>query len=333
MNENIKKDNKISLIRCISTFMIVSCHFLQYYQNFLAWWLNTGVQIFLVMSGYLYGQKVINNSLEFIINNVKKVIFDYYLYLIIVLPIYFIMAKELITIEKVIELFACFSTLSGLNHFWFIIYIILCYILTPFFNSYFKRYCKNKCSTLKYTLLLLIAIQIIGYYYFRYFTIEWINCYFIGYLIGKYTIMFKDVHLEKYIFGILLLTAVVIIIQVVIQQKIDFNNYLGGGYRIFIHVQNCGHMLLGVSIFLLLLTLFQYVPVRKRNILDISDRYSYDIYIVHHIYILGPFSLMEITQYKIINIITILILIILSSIFLEHIRIVILNYIYNRKIN
>lgn len=92
-------------------------------------------------------------------------------------------------------------------------------------------------------------------------------------------------------------------------------------------------MLLGVSIFLLLLTLFQYVPVRKRNILDISDRYSYDIYIVHHIYILGPFSLMEITQYKIINIITILILIILSSIFLEHIRIVILNYIYNRKIN
>ena len=47
----------ISLIRFISTIMIVSCHFLQYFNLELAWWLNVGVQIFFIMSGFLYGNK------------------------------------------------------------------------------------------------------------------------------------------------------------------------------------------------------------------------------------------------------------------------------------
>ena len=45
-------DNAISYIRVIAMFMIILCHFLQYYDNVLAQWFNVGVQIFLVLSGF-----------------------------------------------------------------------------------------------------------------------------------------------------------------------------------------------------------------------------------------------------------------------------------------
>ncbi len=53
-----------------------------------------------------------------------------------------------------------------------------------------------------------------------------------------------------------------------------------------------------------------YVLLRKFNIkfsenvkkfLDFTDAYTYDVYITHHIYILGPFSMMNLTHVTIFN--------------------------------
>ena len=59
---------------------------------------------------------------------------------------------------------------------------------------------------------------------------------------------------------------------------------------------NLCHLLLGVSLFLIL-----YVIYKKflqhisgiAHILKLSDKYSYDIYLAHHIYILGPLSILS----------------------------------------
>lgn len=50
-------DYSVSLIRLIATIFIITCHIMQYLSIELAWWFNVGVQIFLCMSGYLYGKK------------------------------------------------------------------------------------------------------------------------------------------------------------------------------------------------------------------------------------------------------------------------------------
>ena len=52
-----KKMDCISLLRMLSVFSIISCHIMQFYNNELAWWFNTGVLIFLLISGFLYSQK------------------------------------------------------------------------------------------------------------------------------------------------------------------------------------------------------------------------------------------------------------------------------------
>ena len=48
-------DWSISALRLASMVAIVACHICQANGLAAAWWLNAGVQVFLVISGYLYG--------------------------------------------------------------------------------------------------------------------------------------------------------------------------------------------------------------------------------------------------------------------------------------
>ena len=52
-----EKNASISLIRMVAMSFIIICHIFQTYGNELAWWFNVGVQIFLIISGYLYCSK------------------------------------------------------------------------------------------------------------------------------------------------------------------------------------------------------------------------------------------------------------------------------------
>ena len=65
---------------------------------------------------------------------------------------------------------------------------------------------------------------------------------------------------------------------------------------------------LGIFIFLSLIMLFSKINLERiTGLLEISDKYSYEMYLTHHLIILGPFSLMTITPYIGLNICFILI--------------------------
>ena len=66
----------------IAMEMIIICHIMQYYDFVLAWWFNIGVQIFLCISGFLYGRKAIENIARFYNQRIKKILVPYYLTLI-----------------------------------------------------------------------------------------------------------------------------------------------------------------------------------------------------------------------------------------------------------
>ena len=55
------KNLTISMIRLLAMLSIIACHFCQYYNNEWAWWLNVGVQVFFIISGYLYGNKSVSS--------------------------------------------------------------------------------------------------------------------------------------------------------------------------------------------------------------------------------------------------------------------------------
>ena len=67
------KNAAIEYIRVIGMVLILLCHFSQYYGSDLALWFNVGVQIFLIVSGFLYGSKEIEDPVAFIGKQFKKI--------------------------------------------------------------------------------------------------------------------------------------------------------------------------------------------------------------------------------------------------------------------
>lgn len=51
----------ITWLRALSMISIVICHLAQFYQNNMSQVFNVGVQIFIIISGFLYGCKTIEN--------------------------------------------------------------------------------------------------------------------------------------------------------------------------------------------------------------------------------------------------------------------------------
>ena len=114
---------------------------MQYYDYYLAWWFNVGVQIFLFLSGYLYGNKdKIEGITCWYCNRLKRILIDYYLF---IFPgiLFAILFNKNITLTQIISLIS-FSGSGGylaFDHLWFISTILFCYFLTPFFLDFLSE--------------------------------------------------------------------------------------------------------------------------------------------------------------------------------------------------
>lgn len=96
-----QRDNAISAIRFIAMLMIITCHFMQYLNIELAWWFNVGVQLFFVISGFLYGGKTITDPLEFYKKSFVKILLPYWIFLIVAVIVQRILVPDVLSWGKV----------------------------------------------------------------------------------------------------------------------------------------------------------------------------------------------------------------------------------------
>ena len=90
----------ISYIRVLAMCSIVLCHFLQALDSNWAWVFNIGVQIFLLISGYLYGHKYIEGWISWFCKRFIRIYVPFALFFIAVLPVYAV--SEKITAKQII---------------------------------------------------------------------------------------------------------------------------------------------------------------------------------------------------------------------------------------
>ncbi len=301
----------VSYIRLIAMCFIIICHFLQYYNNELAWWFNVGVQIFFIMSGFLYGGKQINDPISFIKKQFKKILIPYYMFLFPVSIIYFIFNRQSITIASFIKSVFCVGTIDGLEHLWFVGYILFCYILTPYLFCIKKKL--ETSSIIKITLVSLSCLGFVVIYstlLHSYFNGSRICCYIIGYFMAVYysrygygimkvfAILFSAVAIPTNIVRIYLKYFCIIPQDSIVEKLFGFSE----GYM---------HLVLGAMIFLLLFILLR--KAKSCLLIEKTDGYSYYIYIVHQLFILSPFTLMDITNYNVLNLVIVCMCIIVAS--------------------
>lgn len=307
-----KKDYSISYVRFIAAVMIIVCHMLQFYGNELHCWFDVGVQIFFCMSGYLYGRKLQPGDDEFAFYKKQfiKILTDYYVTIFLAMIVELIIIPESVSVKGMLGAVLLYSEMEGGGHLWYIPYILLCYLCTPFLVRFFSRFRKE--SSLFFSLAFLFAVNnIISYEFCSYFNPAWINCYVVALFLGfcEKNLQLRLEKIVKFLIaaGCLLLNPLQIYLQYVLKLQMD-------GSFLFYLVKTNAHAALGCTLFFVGKWLFHFVKAEGlHKFLDFTDRFTYDVYLTHHFLIIGPLSLMELTDMLPVNIFVILALILLSA--------------------
>lgn len=289
MKMSIYESSAITLVRVFAMCSIVLCHFQQALEIKWAWVFNVGVQIFFVLSGYLYGHKDIDNWIKWFIQRFIKLYVPLYIYTTIALT--FILYLSDTPVSWIHYLKA--GGVSGLNHLWFMKAIALCYLITPVLQL-LKRY-----SLLVLVFWLMLGIFEYVYFQKMLFVFSWLWLYSFGYLYASSS------SLIRHIIKLIALAFTTFIIANISWDDILHYNCVNN---------RCFHDFLGITLCICGISCLTLLKVNNLpSLLKILDKNSFYLYITHHLFLLGPLSLISITPLISMNILLIFVLIILST--------------------
>ena len=298
---------------------------MQYLEIELAWWFNVGVQIFFIVSGFLYGNKTIKNPLEFYKKSFKKILIPYWIFLLIAVIIQRVFVPEIFSWGKIFLAFLCVGRIEGVEHLWFVQKILICYLLLPLLlllkDEIIK---KSKFQIIISVSFIFIMFQFVGFTFNEYLmSPNQITCFAVGIFLSGVLQKTKSLVMPTVLFSIL-----AILLNTV---RIYFRYFRGIEDNLLINLfYKYSHGALGIALFLILYRLFK--NIKSNFVLRFSDGYSYHIYLVHQIFILGPLSLMGITSSVAMNIFIICVCILVSGFLLKQICRLVEKAIINFKV-
>lgn len=304
----------ISLLRFVAMGLIIACHFCQYHNSEFAWWLNIGVQVFFILSGFLYGTKKIIEPIKWLQRNFVKILLPYYIFLLFAILLYACITPTSLQIKSIIKALFCVGTIEGLGHLWFIGYILLCYFLTPFlykFSEYIGE--KNLKHQLGYIGGLLCLYMILGVLTHSYFKPDRILCYFVGYFSSFLLYRNGGIILKWILWSCVPLAFISKFFYV-------YFKFISPNTSLCSPIYRLSHIFMGTSLTFVLMFLFlKFKSLRSSKLLTYSDKYSYYVYIVHQLFILSPLTLMTVVENKWVSMLIVLLIVILSALLLHKI--------------
>lgn len=327
-----EKDYSISLLRMLAVISIIFCHSFEYSSSIFVdkgWilesignYLANGVQVFLVISGFLYGAKSKKNlfsdsktRIKFLLKNSLKILKDYWVYcLLVIFPVYYLKESIILTKREVLGILVTSNVIDGVHHLWFIPYILFCYFLTPYLYD-IKEYLKSKSKKgfITGVIFVLFIIIIFSYFFKFYFIPEWICCYVIGFFMID-IISLLDYN-EKNILKIFILFNFVVLN--ILRYYCNYINPNLFSREITIKLTQWSQVFFAIVSFFIVYKR-EILSKKLKKILDFSDKYSYDIYLAHMIYVKGALSVIFLTKFLILNYLVATLLSVVSGIILYH---------------
>ncbi len=266
------QSNAIHFLRVFALLSIIFCHLCQYYGNRWAWVLNTGVQVFFVISGYLYGVHDVDCWSKWLKKRVVKLYIPYAIYILSVFPLYYIFYSQYVKSYSIIiylldiqGIISSLGGVKGLGHLWFMTAIAVCYAITPLLQWSLKY------GRIKYIALLLLILFDIHFLSFKFFYV-WLYCF-------SYLTAHREVCNIRIMFLIIIVSVITYFLQWDDLYKISIIGTLW----------KCS---IAFLLFEVIIYSSQSIEFRKYDIISILSKYSYHIYIVHHLPIMMPFSIL-----------------------------------------
>ncbi|MCF0107923.1 MAG: hypothetical protein HUJ59_02825, partial [Bacilli bacterium] len=259
--------------------------------------LSKGVQGLTAMSGFLYSQKLIENKKDFYLKNIKKLLIPA---LIVAVCIAIgNLAVMIINNSWDINYFSMFvgnrpfdgRFITQLDNYYYIIYIIGCYIVTPFIQK------DNKTS--KIIIVSLCVLEIILAFFFRQALI--VTAYMVGYIIGKkyfnkYTDYSKFDWRSIVQWIVVIGVAVGLYILAINLRTIENQTWLVKESISLLN--NISSASIGVGSFFLISSGLIFVNkfIKKSYFLSFGDKICYIIYLLNQMYMVGSTSVLNMTN-------------------------------------
>ena len=255
-------------------------------------WANIGVQIFFFMSGWLYGNKDIADATAWFKRNISKIIVPYWGCLVVFIPVIALLSVDNVTFAKVLTAIFCLQgfgyTIEGIGQHWFVSYIVLCYLITPFILNRYRNFFVTKYMWLHLCIVVFVAQAItIPFALWFQFKVAYIFNYVLGYAYGVRYGTYENIKItDKKLFDTCLIIASII--------GIALRIYLLGFefYGITAKMLDCYSqwvkVITGCTIFILTINI---IPAdgswlsdnMKKKIKTIST-YTFEIYLVHEFF-------------------------------------------------
>lgn len=308
----VMRITSISWIRLVATVMIVLCHYLQAYSNGLAYFFNVGVQVFFLISGFLYGGKEIDFSFDWLKRRFLKIAKPYLVVVAVVAICYLVFDRVDFNGSEFLHALLFSGTMKGMEHLWFVPYILVCYTITPYLHA-LKRVTGGGIF------LVIVLYNVVSILTPFHFHSSDITCYIIGFLmVGR---PYDDKRILKRICYLSVPVAILLNVYIIyakIRLQVDFVND-----DFYYWLWAYGHSALGLALFSMMLLFFK--DMKENWLTRMSDKYSYEVYLVHHFFLLSPLSLLLLPLPSYCNIILALLAIVLTTIGLKQIEIKLLK--------
>ena len=152
-NSSMNKIQYLSISRVVATLFIVICHIIPYFHflpghEYLGQFFNVGVEMFLIISGCLYGYKHIKEKFRrYYLKRLLKValpvqIFALFLFLILgrdelehtIIVLLNLQGLGFIFDLQTFDIGKTIAVNNNLSHTWFVTVILACYLLIPFLH-------------------------------------------------------------------------------------------------------------------------------------------------------------------------------------------------------
>lgn len=184
---------------------------------------------------------------------------------------------------------ASWGGVKGLGHLWYMTAIAICYLITPFLQ-WSQRYGK-----IKYVFIFVFVFMDAYLFSFNY------------YYIWLYALSYFTARTRHRLLGVSLFVVMCVLMlhSLTWRDFIDFTR-LGVFFKCIL-----GLLLLNVC-----LVMAHYLEVKDYRIITYLSKYSYNLYIVHHLPIMMPFSLLALHMNIVPKMVILFIVIYTSSVLL-----------------
>lgn len=291
---NEKTSYAVSVIRVFATLLIFLCHAVQLFDSALLKMsgqvFNVGVPLFMMISGFLFAVKGKPDSYRsWFGNRLLRILTPYYLFLLFLLLVYVVrfgwpsvIPEKWVFYVLPLQGFTQ-NYINGAEHLWFVTDILLCYLLTPLLHVLQEKISKRQKGWLPAVFLLYCAVLLLSSYLLPAIvstTIVTVFSYMLGFL---------------FIRALLSRRCMVFVIMLVASPalRLAANLFLDAMPLYDRFIAPVTHQLLAVSLFcLLFMAVSRWFDslLRIKKAVRVLDSASYEIYLVHYMFIIGPLA-------------------------------------------